>query len=560
MAKQRGFRPSTFFGYQERDKDDRFNWAEVGTKAADIIETEAAEREQKKEEYKQQNDIFEKLRGEGGKAATSNNASLNNQIVATTQRAVDKYYEFYKKFTNGEISESDWVQYRTNIMDGLNNYFGVMSDYAEQFDSKMTRLQKNESQQMEQSQMKQIEGFNNYSQWQTEVGGDGRMYIGRIDEDGNPVLGAGNIFHMEEIRHNVNQTIDVFDVTKASTEIEAKIGKLARVIKDGKVMLIKDKSLRADYEKEKYKFIDAKLSNAFNVSSILTNTIGGYNIVYDEKEAGGNNLYVEIDPETKQQTPKPTTDQYKIAREYMGALVDAQIDSEETADTFRRGRTPKYVMDDRKQKKSQAYLYDAIDRFRANPTDEGLFDVQAASVQRGGGEIRIDGDMLTIVDKDGRIMGEPLDLTGDATQVQNSLFNMLGGSSDYLEDNKNLSPSEYGGSGYTKTVTFAKGEQNMTRAELMKMEADLVSEMGSDSKAGKKNTETEKALKRVREQLKKLDAEPVQQEEIDKVVSQYKSMKSGPYKVAMREAIKKRYNIDPESSSTTEGEGGMSEF
>tara|TARA_R110002110_G_scaffold193122_7_gene401614 strand:- start:1084 stop:2709 length:1626 start_codon:yes stop_codon:yes gene_type:complete len=493
MAKQRGFRPSTFFGYQERDKDDRFNWADVGTKASDIIETEAAEREQKKEDYKQQNQIFEKLRGEGGKAATSNNASLNNQIVATTQRSVDKYYEFYKKFTNGEISQSDWVQYRTNIMDGLNNYFGVMSDYAEQFDSKMTRLQKNESQQIEQAQMKQIEGFNNYSQWQTEVGGDGRMYIGRIDEDGNPVLGSGNIFHMEEIRHNVNQTIDVFDVTKSSTEIEGKIGKLARVRKDGKVMLIKDKSLRPEYEKEKYKFIDAQLSNAFNVSSILTNTIGGYNIVYDEKEAGGNNLYVEVDPETKQQTPKPTDKQYDIAREYMGALVDAQIDSEEEADTYRRGRAPKYVMDDRKLKKSQAYLYDAIDRFRDNPTDEGLFDVQAASVQRGGGEIKIDGDMLTIVDKEGRIMGEPLDLRGDATQVQNSLFNMLGGSSDYLEDNKNLSPSTYGGSGYTKTVTFSKPVASLSDDDLLKMAVKVNTEMGAD-KSAMKNKEAKKIL------------------------------------------------------------------
>ena len=493
MAKQRGFRPSTFFGYQERDKDDRFNWADVGTKASDIIETEAAEREQKKEDYKQQNQIFEKLRGEGGKAATSNNASLNNQIVATTQRSVDKYYEFYKKFTNGEISQSDWVQYRTNIMDGLNNYFGVMSDYAEQFDSKMTRLQKNESQQIEQAQMKQIEGFNNYSQWQTEVGGDGRMYIGRIDEDGNPVLGSGNIFHMEEIRHNVNQTIDVFDVTKSSTEIEGKIGKLARVRKDGKVMLIKDKSLRPEYEKEKYKFIDAQLSNAFNVSSILTNTIGGYNIVYDEKEAGGNNLYVEVDPETKQQTPKPTDKQYDIAREYMGPLVDAQIDSEEEADTYRRGRAPKYVMDDRKLKKSQAYLYDAIDRFRDNPTDEGLFDVQAASVQRGGGEIKIDGDMLTIVDKEGRIMGEPLDLRGDATQVQNSLFNMLGGSSDYLEDNKNLSPSTYGGSGYTKTVTFSKPVASLSDDDLLKMAVKVNTEMGAD-KSAMKNKEAKKIL------------------------------------------------------------------
>lgn len=493
MAKQRGFRPSTFFGYQERDKDDRFNWAEVGTKAADIIEKEATEREQRKEEYKQQNQIFEKLRGEAGKAATSNNASLNNQIVATTQRAVDKYYEFYKKFTNGEISESDWVQYRTNIMDGLNNYFGIMSDYSQQFDNKMTRMQKNESQLMEQSQMKQIEGFNNYSQWQTEVGGDGRMYIGRIDKDGNPVLGAGNIFHLEELRHNVNQTIDVFDVNKAASTIEGQIGTYKKVRKDGKVMRIIDKSLRPKYEEERNRFIEGYLSNAFNVSSILTNSMGGYNIVYDESEAGGNNLYVEIDPETKQQTPRPTDKQYDIARDYMAALVDAQIDSEEEADTYRRGRTPQYVMDDRKLKKSQAYLYDAIDRFRANPTDEGLFDVQAASVQRGGGEIRIEGDMLTIVDKDGRIMGEPLNLRGDATQVQNSLFNMLGGSSDYLEDNKNLSPSTYGGSGYTKTVTFGKPVESLSDDELLKLAVKVNTEMGSD-KSAIKNKEAQKIL------------------------------------------------------------------
>lgn len=523
MAKQRGFRPSTFFGYQERDKDDRFNWAEVGTKAADIIEKEATEREQRKEEYKQQNQIFEKLRGEAGKAATSNNASLNNQIVATTQRAVDKYYEFYKKFTNGEISESDWVQYRTNIMDGLNNYFGIMSDYSQQFDNKMTRMQKNESQLMEQSQMKQIEGFNNYSQWQTEVGGDGRMYIGRIDKDGNPVLGAGNIFHLEELRHNVNQTIDVFDVNKAASTIEGQIGTYKKVRKDGKVMRIIDKSLRPKYEEERNRFIEGYLSNAFNVSSILTNSMGGYNIVYDESEAGGNNLYVEIDPETKQQTPRPTDKQYDIARDYMAALVDAQIDSEEEADTYRKTKQ-KWEYDKDKDEDMQAYLYDAIDRFRANPTDEGLFDVQAASVQRGGGEIRIDGDMLTIVDKEGRIMGEPLNLRGDATQVQNSLFNMLGGSSDYLEDNKNLSPSTYGGSGYTKTVTFGKPVESLSDDELLKLAVKVNTEMGSD-KSALKNKEAKNLLREL-EKRRGIEGGIEDGENSDRVIEIIQSIKS----------------------------------
>ena len=378
MAKQRGFRPSTFFGYQERDKDDRFNWAEVGTKAADIIEKEATEREQRKEEYKQQNQIFEKLRGEAGKAATSNNASLNNQIVATTQRAVDKYYEFYKKFTNGEISESDWVQYRTNIMDGLNNYFGIMSDYSEQYQDKMTRLQEGKSTLLEQEQMKQLEGFNNYSQWQTEVGGDGRMYIGRIDKDGNPVLGSGNIFHMEEIRHNVNQKDNVFDVNGAVNTIEQSIGDFTEAIRKGKIGTLQDKKRRDDYVKVSDAQLQRYISNPYNVASILTNTIGGYNIVYDENEAGGNNIYVEVDPETKLQKPKPTDDQIKEAREYMEVLVDGKTKRIETMYTPPVASASDKARRDNRE--ANLFLYNAINEYLADPTKEKLQAITGASV------------------------------------------------------------------------------------------------------------------------------------------------------------------------------------
>jgi len=487
MAKQRGFRPSTFFGYQERDKEDRFNWAEVGTKAADIIETEAAEREQKKEEYKQQNDIFEKLRGEAGKATTSNNASLNNQIVATTQRAVDKYYEFYKKFTNGEISESDWVQYRTNIMDGLNNYFGIMSDYSEQYQDKMTRLQEGKSTLLEQSQMKQLEGFNNYSQWQTEVGGDGRMYIGKIDKDGNPVLGSGNIFHMEEIRHNVNQKDDVFDVNGAVNTIEQSIGDFTDAIRKGKIATVSDKKRRDDYVKVRDSKIQQYISNPYNVASILTDTIGGYNIVYDENEAGGNNIYVEVDPETKLQTPKPTDDQIDEAREYMEVLVDGKTKRIETM--YTPPQRPKWMSDKSDRKKLEAYLYDAIARFRANPTKEGLQDVQGASNQIGGGKIIIDDDNMIIVDKDGKQMGAALDLfRAAALEGHNAMFTMLGGSPKYLEENKNrLKPTKYEGIHFKHTVSFQKAPSEMTDDELLKRQEELAKAMGSDSKAGLKN-------------------------------------------------------------------------
>ena len=420
MAKT--WRPRSYFGYEGRNKEDRFNWADVGTKAAQAIEDNAKDREIRKEEYRQFNNTFETLQSKGNELATSNNASLNNQIVATTQRAVDKYYEFYKKFTNGEISESDWVQYRTNIMDGLNNYFGIMAGYSQQYENKMQRKMEGKSQTLEQNQMSQIEGFSNYSQWQTRFGGDGRMYIARLGKDGVQKEGTGNVFRVSALRHNVDTEVNKFDVDAAVTQIEGQIGEF---VKDIRRRVTTNKKLRKDYEDVRDARINSYLNDSpFNVLSILTENLTGFEIVRDPSLADDTHILVETDPETGFETPVITEAHLNVAREYMATLVDGKVDIKEQGQ-----RASNYVRNTRKEKSKAKYdlLYNTLMTYVQNPTTANLKTLKNVSLSDKGGTLKMLDNELQVTTDDGQDAGTIKIEPGNELNIARSLWGILAG-------------------------------------------------------------------------------------------------------------------------------------
>lgn len=494
MAKT--WRPRTYFGYEGRDKEDRFNWADVGTKAAQAIEDNAEDRENRKEEYRQFNNTFEELQSKGNELATSNNASLNNQIVATTQRAVDKYYEFYKKFTNGEISESDWVQYRTNIMDGLNNYFGIMTDYSAMYEDKMKRKMNNESQTLEVNQMAQLEGFNNYSQWQSEFGGDGRMYIGKVGKDGRTETGPGRMFRVSALRHNVDTKVDKFDVSAAVEDIEGNIG---NYVKDIRRRLTTNKQLRPEYEKYRDIQINKYLNQSpFNVLSILTEDLTGFEIVRDPSLADDTHVYVETDPETGFETPQITEAHLNVAREYMATLVDGKVNIEETAQRAKQYR-PGTAERERK-KADNSLLYSAIQTYVASPTQENLKALSLISLSQGGGKLSVTkssgskGTFYEINVQNAKGQSQASQLLNDDNKINvaRGLYASLGGDQQAWDDLG-------GNSGFSSSMNednLEQGSQSFTAYKEKKEDKsssfDLVEFKRNDTEITELNTEIAK--------------------------------------------------------------------
>jgi hypothetical protein len=494
MAKT--WRPRTYFGYEGRDKEDRFNWADVGTKAAQAIEDNAEDRETRKEEYRQFNNTFEELQSKGNELATSNNASLNNQIVATTQRAVDKYYEFYKKFTNGEISEGDWVQYRTNIMDGLNNYFGIMTDYSAMYEDKMKRKMEDKSQTLEVNQMAQLEGFNNYSQWQSEFGGDGRMYIGKVGKDGRTETGPGRMFRVSALRHNVDTKVDKFDVSTAVDDIEGNIG---NYIKDIRRRVTTNKQLRDDYEKVRDIQINKYLNQSpFNVLSILTEDLTGFEIVRDPSLADDTHVYVETDPETGFETPQITEAHLNVAREYMATLVDGKVNIEETGQRAKQYR-PGTAERERK-KADNSLLYSAIQTYVASPTQENLKALSLISLSQGGGQLSVTKSSgskgtfyeINVQNAKGQSQASQLLSDDNKINVARGLYASLGGDQQAWDDLG-------GNSGFSSSMNednLEQGSQSFTAYKEKKEDKsssfDLVEFKRNDTEITELNTEIAK--------------------------------------------------------------------
>ena len=87
----------TYYGYKDRETKDIFDWADTGTKISQAIEQEAKSRETRKQDFITANQTFE--RNITSKIPRSQDASLNNQILAALNTQLDAYYADYKRFT-----------------------------------------------------------------------------------------------------------------------------------------------------------------------------------------------------------------------------------------------------------------------------------------------------------------------------------------------------------------------------------------------------------------------------------------------------------------------------
>ena len=510
----------TYYGYKDRETKDIFDWADTGTKISQAIEKEAKSRETRKQDFITANQTFE--RNITSKIPRSQDASLNNQILAALNTQLDAYYADYKRFTSGDIPENEWVQIRQNRQDGLNNYLGLMQDYATMADEKLKRQVNRESQTWEGQSMSQIQGFNDYSKWQMVTDENGTSYMNKVDENGNLIEGPGSRVSLSIARKQVGTYYDKYNLDAGVKKAVGRFGKTKLAIMKKGVKTREAITNNPQWKSALENISKSELGNPFNRLSVLTEDMGGnVEFVYSEAEAGIDDdgtykVYMKQDPISKLNEPQFTEEQDKAIYDLFEDMVLTQSNIIEEGYQKTIRPKAKWEYDLRRDKNKQKELYRAIKGMlnSDDPTEweTAINDVGALSSVRGGGKLTVvhgvNGPEFNFIDSDGESSTIAID-PNDKEKTMRTLFVQFGGSDEnfrgffnqYGTPSKINNPKE--GSDYSYSV---QRRDEMKKEEILKVRNDLLKERSKLVSTDEKVDITQdQSYKDLTEEIKKYD-------------------------------------------------------
>ena len=514
-------------GYVERDKESQINWADFGTKLSSAIETNAQNRETRKKNFITANQTWEQ--GLQKKIPRSSDESLNQQILKTLNKSLDRYYSDYNSFTNGDISESRWVQLRQNYQDGLTNYFGLMDDYAKMIEEKKKRQKDNDSQVYEMMEMSEIESFNDYRTWDTEWDENANMAFQKLDAEGNAITEYGAV-PLSIARKGTGTYYDKFKTQKEVANTLSRIGNVTKAIRSGKVKSRQSILERPELERELDAVVSSDLNDDWDYLSLLEDMGIKFTIANNIKDVrnakilqrDGFDAYSEtgmyqqdktipinfIYDETQKRKIPVFEDKVKgDIKEYYKNLVLTQAGITETVlakEPFNKAEADFY-----KQKKMDKnklrLLYKAIKEGVENPTEANIQGIGAFSKASAGGQLIYNADG-TFGFSSGSGSVSPISIDpDDKDKTMRTLLAQFGGStlaSEYFNKFK----KEFGlpkeinkpSQNFGYTVTPSRKETSNEKLQ-DQLTTALEKYSGFNARAG--NEEDEKISKRLRKNV-----------------------------------------------------------
>lgn len=335
---------ATYYKYAERQADSFVNWAEIGKNLTDMLQTETAIREEKKDAIdKATRELGDKL----ANAPTGESDKVNAWTLGYASDAQEARLLQDRLLRSGGLKVKDYTIMRQNINDGTTSLFNISKEYQAEFKEKMERAKSNDpatrSQDLEGFYMSSVEGFANFELSKPIINPtDFSISIGIMEPDPNNkgVLRlTDKVSTVNALRDRIKTRYDYFDSTKASETVASGMAKYTTAIinKDslnGTVTSVQDATKRPGFPEVLEESIKSHLTNPFNVTSILTNDLDldDQNREYtfsNTDKSGGNIIFMNANGQ-----PEFTKEQEDAAFEFMKGKTMQRFEQDMDIKTF----------------------------------------------------------------------------------------------------------------------------------------------------------------------------------------------------------------------------------
>lgn len=274
----------TAYKYVARDAESRVNWGDISKKWSDAIITVEETREKKRQDIQTATD---ELTDSIINAPMGENEGVNAWYSNFADQSSEYLLDANRRLKSGDLKVRDYNTIMANMTQGTERMTGLAKDYSDNYAIKMERLQNDKSQQAEVAMMELAEGYANFTNTQGIVNPtNGMISIAKN--------GTGETLTIPQMRAYINMQYDRYDVGAALDEQVARLAADKRVIMSGDVKT-RESQLRA-WNLAKDNLLDAELADGLHVSSVLTEEVGGYNVVTDATKVGENDVLFVLDP------------------------------------------------------------------------------------------------------------------------------------------------------------------------------------------------------------------------------------------------------------------------
>ena len=410
---------ATKIGYVQREPTEQINWAEVGSNFSSILSEEARVREEKKAEIDRATREQQRVLDD---AVTGDSANMNDWSLDFASEAQNQLLMTTALLKNGQLKPKDYTVIRQNLADGTDQAMTLAQEYQNEYSEKMARAKANPgstigpdgkpivgSQALEEFLMGTVEGFGNFSKSKLVINPQsGNVSVGFINDKGELESDPNKLVGINTLRNRIKDKIDAYDIDAAIVKVKdgqlgvvsSVINKMGGLYEKGFVqtttgvqianettrakmvaagtMTQEESDVLGQYAKTEDSWVESQLSNEYNITSLLTNNLGGlapngeaYTFTYDPSEENENTILLRN--EGNKAVPDFTSAQGKLhretAKEGLKTRLRGSLDIETEVKTvsgtqFRPAPpTPEYILnrgDDEEQKVSLLSSWRAV--------------------------------------------------------------------------------------------------------------------------------------------------------------------------------------------------------
>jgi hypothetical protein len=365
---------ATKLGYVERQATNNIDWSAIGSQVVQTLALESKVRQEKKDAIAEASrEAVNVVRN----SPVGENQTINDFTLNYAKDAEQLLLQQDKLLQSGLLQPRDYSIVRANLNESTDALFALSKEYQAEYDIKMARLKSNvpgeSSQDLEAFMMESVEGLSNIKNSKAIINPETGVVTLGMWSNGEMDTDPSSYATVNEVRNRLKSKYDRYDVSGEVNNAVTNLGgyQYVEIFEASgagslnKILTTEDATGRDGYLAWEEETVSSMMSNKFNVTSMLTNTLNTteegmeYDFTWDREEFENDKTgkWIFLDRSEGTASPVPVFQDVQIERvkEALSNDIRQQIEFKETATVSTKGYPPQ-----RRPKSDDEYNYGQV--------------------------------------------------------------------------------------------------------------------------------------------------------------------------------------------------------